>query len=238
VHRSIVQTYQDDFARYSRKASLQRLHRVFESAPRAIGEKVKYSRISREDRNTEVKSAIELLIKARVFTPTFHCDCSGLPLRAGMDEKIYKLYFLDVGILNYMNGVDWKTIDSLDERRLIHEGKQREQFIAQHLAYIDGGEEPPALYYWLREGKINNAEVDFVIAASNHIVPIEVKSGKSGSLKSLQQFLGQKKTPIAVRFDLNLSTRQAIGSSTLLSLPLYLVEEILHYLMAYRSQMR
>ena len=238
VHRSVIQTYQDDFAKYSRKTPLPRLHHVFSSLPRRIGEKVKYSQISQEDRNSDIKSAIDLLIKARLFLPAFHSDCSGLPLRAGMDEKVYKLYFLDVGLLNYLNGLDWKTIESLDERTLINEGKLAEQFTAQHLAYAEGGLEPPSLFYWLREGKTANAEVDFVVSLKDQVVPIEIKAGKSGSLKSLQQFALSKNTRFACRFDLNLPSRQTVehhlrqreGTKkvvfSLLSLPIYLVEEI------------
>lgn len=236
VHRSIIQTYQDDFAKYSKRMPLARLHTVFNALPRHIGEKIKYAQIVSEDRSSEVKAAIELLIKARLYLPVFHSDCSGLPLQAGMDEKVYKLYFLDVGLLNYLNGLDWRTIESLDERKLINEGKLAEQFTAQHLAYREGGLEPPSLFYWLREGKRANAEVDFVVPMGNRIFPIEVKAGKSGSLKSLLQFVLSKGQPVVCRFDLNLPSRQEVthhlrqqeGSKpvrfTLVSLPLYGVE--------------
>lgn len=238
VHRSVVQTYQDDFAKYSKRMPLGRLHRIFNALPRHIGEKVKYSQIAPEDRNSEVKAVIELLVKARLYLPVWHSDCSGLPLPTGVDEKIYKLYFLDVGLLNYLNGLEWKTIESLDERKLINEGKLAEQFVAQHLAYREEGLEPPNLFYWLREGKRANAEVDFVIAMRDRILPIEVKAGKSGSLRSLQQFALSKKGEAACRFDLNLPSSQTVthhlrqreGSRevrfTLISLPLYLVEEV------------
>lgn len=238
VHRSVIQTYQDDFAKYSKRMPLSRLHRIFNALPRHIGEKIKYSQVSPEDRHTEVKAVIELLIKARLYLPAFHSDCSGLPLQAGVDEKIYKLYFLDVGLLNYLNGLDWRTLESLGERGLINEGKLAEQFAAQHLACREGGLEPPDLFYWLREGRRVNAEVDFVVSAGKRILPMEVKAGKSGSLKSLLQFVLSKKGATACRFDLNLPSRQTVvhhlrqreGSRevrfTLLSLPLYLVEEV------------
>ena len=98
--------------------------------------------------------------------------------------------------------------------------------------------EPPRLTYWLREGKSANAVVDFVTAAANQVIPIEVKAGKSGTLKSLQQFALNKNVPLCVRFDLNfpdiqqLTHAARIGSGsvpvsyTLLSLPLYMVEEV------------
>jgi uncharacterized protein len=94
------------------------------------------------------------------------------------------------------------------------------------------------LTYWLREGRSSNAEVDFVVALDGRIVPIEVKAGGRGSLRSLHQFVGEKRVPLAVRFDSNPPSIQTVNATIqagdkasevtyrLLSLPLYLVEKI------------
>jgi hypothetical protein len=77
-----------------------------------------------------------------------------------------------------------------------------------------------------------------VIQLGRQIVPVEVKAGKSGTLKSLQQFVGQKSVPLAVRFDLSVPSFQQVSHMTklrsktvvtefdLLSLPLYLVQQL------------
>ena len=92
--------------------------------------------------------------------------------------------------------------------------------------------------YWLREGRSNNAEVDYVCELGGRIVPIEVKAGRTGTLKSLHQFVAEKRVPFAVRFDADLpalhtveaEVRHGRGSERirypLLSLPLYLVERL------------
>jgi hypothetical protein len=107
--------------------------------------------------------------------------------------------------------------------------------------------EPPRWTYWLREGKSSNAEVDFVTANANQVIPIEVKAGKSGTLKSLHQFVLSKNAALCVRFDLNPpntgklthSARTKEGSVpisyTLMSLPLYLVEELPRLLNEFRQ---
>jgi len=94
------------------------------------------------------------------------------------------------------------------------------------------------LNYWLREGKSSNAELDFVVSLRGNIVPIEVKSGATGTLKSLHQFMGTKNAALAIRFDANLPSHQQIETVInankeqrsvryqLLSLPLYLVERL------------
>lgn len=235
VHRSITETYQDDFSKYAKQKDLALMQKVFRQIPRIIGQKVKYSNISKEDRSRDVKSVIDLLVKARVCHQVFHSHCSGVPLLADINENVYKMLFMDVGMAAYLTGLDWIAQQALDKNALVNEGKLAEQFVGQHLL---SSFEPPRLIYWLREAKSANAEVDFVTASGNQVTPIEVKAGKSGSLKSLQQFALTKKAALCVRFDLNPpdigqithAARMARGSVpvtyTLLSLPLYLVEEL------------
>lgn len=239
VHRSIINTYQDDFAKYKkRRRDPLLMQAVIDAMPRNLGLKVKYANISREDRAIEVKHAIDLLLLSRVLIAAYHSDCSGLPIRAGKNTKTYKLYLLDVGLLNGVAGLEWSAISQLGERELVNAGGLAEQFIAQHIAYRGNGLEAPEIYYWLREGKSDNAETDFVIAANGEIIPLEVKSGKGGSLKSLQQFVLAKKSKRVVRFDLNPPSisgqshaardgeKMTHARFQLLSLPLYLVEQL------------
>ncbi len=234
VHRSIVETYQDDFSKYAKHRELVLMQQVFRQIPRNVGKKVKYSNISREHRSKEVRTVIDLLTQARICHKVIHSHCSGLPLYADIHENTYKLIFMDIGIVNHISGNDWITIQSFIDSDLVNEGALAEQFIGQHL--ILQKNEAPRLSYWLREGKSANAEVDYVISQGNLILPIEVKAGKSGSLKSLQQFVFQKNAGLATRFDLNkpgiqnvrhlATTREGTQAVEyrLLSLPLYLVE--------------
>jgi len=235
VHRSIAETYQDDFSKYAKQKDLVLMQKVFRQIPRIIGQKVKYSNISKEDKSRDVRAGIDLLVKARVCHQVFHCHSSGVPLMADINENVYKLLFMDVGMAAYLTGLDWIALQALDGQALINEGKLAEQFVGQHLM---NPLEPPGLTYWLREAKSANAEVDFVTANGNQVIPIEVKAGKSGTLKSLQQFVLNKKTALCVRFDLNPpdigqithAARKDDGSVpvsyTLLSLPLYLAQEL------------
>nr|WP_281281169.1 DUF4143 domain-containing protein [Pontiella sulfatireligans] len=144
--------------------------------------------------------------------------------------------FSNVGIVNYLCGGRWNDISEATAQVLVNEGPLAEQFVGQHLAYLDRGK--PQLSYWLREGRANNAEVDYVISRGTQILPIEVKAGASGSLKSLQQFVLEKGSAQAIRFDLNPPSKMMVdvkarsGDSVedvrfeLLSLPLYAVEAL------------
>ncbi len=237
VHASIVETYRDDFAKYARQADLLRLHKVFDYVPMGIGEKFKYVRVDSRDQARELRRVVDLLAKAQVIMRAFHTDASGPPLRATIDDRIFKPFFLDCGLVNFICGVRKISPDVLKRREFINEGKIAEQFIAQHLSCLGRRNTRPILTYWLREGRSKNAEVDFIVQFDQSIVPIEVKAGKSGSLKSLQQFILQKKTERAIRFDLNPPSRMNVRHSlkqpdgtvsvsfNLLSLPLYMIEE-------------
>jgi predicted AAA+ superfamily ATPase len=238
VHNSIIETYRDDFPKYGKNRDQNRMLDVFNFAARNVGVKVKYSNISREDQSAVLKKDLELLCMARVISKVVHSHCSGLPLQASLEEKVYKLLFLDVGLMNAICGLNWRTLSQFDDVKLVNEGAIAEQFVGQHLQALLAESPNRELTYWLREGRSANAELDFVVALEGQIIPVEVKAGASGSMKSLHQFMAEKQAPFAVRFDAGLpavSTVNAVVNSdnqrkdvsyTLVSLPLYLVERL------------
>lgn len=238
VHNSIIETYRDDFPKYGKNRDQNRMLDVFNFAARNVGVKVKYSNISREDQSAVLKKDLELLCMARVISKVVHSHCSGLPLQASLEEKVYKLLFLDVGLMNAICGLNWRTLSQFDDLKLVNEGAIAEQFVGQHLQALLAESPNRELTYWLREGRSANAELDFVVALEGQIIPVEVKAGASGSMKSLHQFMAEKQAPFAVRFDAGLpaiSTVNAVVNSDnqrkdvsykLVSLPLYLVEHL------------
>lgn len=238
VHNSIIETYREDFPKYIGSRNLSRIQNVFNFAARNVGNKVKYSQFSNQDKTATIKTDIELLCMARVLSKVVHSHCSGLPLQADIEEKVYKLIFLDVGLMNAICGLGWNTISKTADTALINEGPIAEQFIGQHLLDMLSKSPNRELNYWLREGRSSNAEVDYVLAINGTVVPIEVKAGATGSLKSLHQFVGEKGVSFAVRLDAGSPSTQSINTRirrrgkfvdvnyNLISLPLYLVERL------------
>lgn len=238
VHRSIIDTYREDFPKYVGSRALGRIVNVFNFAARNTGRKVKYIHFSREDRAATVKADIDLLCMARVLSKVTHSHCNGLPLQADADPRTYKLLFMDVGLMNAVSGLGWSAIERADETRLVNEGAIAEQFVGQHLEGLLASSPNRELSYWLREGRAANAEVDYVAAFDGRVVPIEVKAGAGGGLKSLHQFVGEKGVPVAVRFDAALPSSQTVRTRVqrgrsqveaayrLVSLPIYLVERL------------
>ena len=238
VHRSIISTYQDDFSKYSSQKDLLLIQKIFRYIPKSLGQKVKYTNISKENKSAQVKNGILLLAKARICHQIKHSHCTGIPLDSESSESVYKLIFMDIGLANSICGCDWRTLAAFDDRQLVNEGGLAEQFIGQQLIDNTDGLQQPSLNYWLREARKSNAEIDYVIALNGRIYPIEVKSGTSGTLKSLQQFVYSKHSKLVIRFDLNPpgmqevehTIRTATGNQkvcfTILSLPLYGVQEL------------
>ncbi len=229
VQRRIVNTYIDDFAKYANGADLALMQGVFRALPVHVGEKVKYVNYSRDCKAAKVASVIDLFVKARIACPVVHSDSNGMPLGAEEHPQVRKLLYLDVGLLNYANGVTWPQLSSLDDVELVNKGAVAEQFVGQHLFFSKGCFEEPRLNYWLREGGKNNAEVDFVIDRDAAVLPVEVKAGSTGSLKALRQMMVDKRLKRAVRFDAGRFSRQEVRTSDgsayeLVTLPIYAVQ--------------
>lgn len=234
IQKSILDTYQADFVKYARRIPLERLERVFKFAGFNVGRKVKYSEIYPEEQSKSLILAIDLLEKAGVLNRVYHTAASGIPLSLVQNEKIFKFLFLDVGLVCGLLGFDHSEIkkvyfDPPLDLNLLHKGMITEQFVGQTLMFHSLSEKGE-LFYWLREGSTQKAEVDYVIENGHNIIPLEVKAGKTGSIKSLIQFAKEKKSKIAIKLGTQSPTERTvpIDSSMLkvLYLPIYLAERI------------
>jgi len=238
IHSSIIETYLDDFAKYARDADLLRLHRIFDYVPTSVGEKTKYSNIDPNEKARELRKAIGLLEKANVIFCVYHSKAPGVPLKVGKNDKVFKMFFLDVGLMNRICKVQHIPFEQLEKKEFVNQGKMAEQFIQQHLLRIERANEKPEIFYWLREGRAANAEIDFIIQLGGSMVPVEVKAGATGSLKSLHRFVYEKKLKFAIRFDmtppslmdvnykLTADAKNSVVTFKLMSLPLYMVEQL------------
>lgn len=229
ILRSICETYKDDFSKYGLRQDIVRLHHVFDWAAKNVGHKVKYSEVMREEQSRSVKRLIDLLAYAKIISIISHTKGNGLPLAAEEDLRIFKLLFLDIGIVNSAIGTPWRDIHKPSQMLEIHQGMLAEQFVGQALLSLSREAGEDRLNYWLREGKSNNAEVDFLTAIDGRVIPVEVKAGKKGALRSLRRFVDDKGSKIAVRVDLNMPSLVDFSGPTtcdLLTLPPYAVGQL------------
>jgi predicted AAA+ superfamily ATPase len=187
-HLSILQSYRQDFYKYAKRIKVPIAERLFLKAPGLVGGRFKFSHIDPDYRASEIKPAVEALEKAGVVRRVFHSAGQGLPLATDCNERIAKLFFLDVGLMHASLQIEPELVKEKD-LLAIHRGAVAEQFVAQELLATTAMGLPGDLYFWVREALNSQAEVDFLVASGSKVIPVEVKSGASGTLKSLRSFM-------------------------------------------------
>jgi predicted AAA+ superfamily ATPase len=230
VHHSIVATYRDDFNKYSQGSLKHRVQLVFDRLPMMVGHKFKYAQVSRDHRAAELEAALQHLCMARVASRVLHSSANGVPLGAESNHRVFKVLYMDIGLMS--SALNLNVLDlGKEDLSMINNGVLAEQFIGQQLLYSGRYYESPALFYWVREEKSAAAEIDYVLPCGHHIVPVEIKAGTTGTLKSLHQFLKEKQRHFALRFNadapsLLLDNKKLTDGLAieyeLLSLPLYM----------------
>ena len=198
----LMVTYQNDFSKYRKRVPDSRIREVFESVSHQAEGKFVYEKASENSNNMQVKQALELLILAGLVYPVTHTSANGIPLGAEINMKYRRMLLLDTGLFLQILGLDTSQLFLTDDIKLINKGSLAEIFVGLELLKNASCYKPAQLYCWQREQKRSNAQVDFVVQIGEIIVPIEVKSGTSGSMQSLRIFMEEKKSKLGVRTSL------------------------------------
>ncbi len=227
----ILNTYQNDFSKYDKKMDSGFLRKIFDSLPGMIGRQIKYSRIDPDSRSNKIKEAIHCLNQANLFHYIYSSTGCGLPLHATINEKKFKLLSLDIGLINRSNRLE-PSIFFESDLLMMNRGAIAEQFVGQEIIASKPADDNSPLYYWSRHNKGSDAEVDFLIQVNQTLVPIEVKSGAVGRLKSLHLFQDAHPSSMGVKI-----SQAPLGlNGRILSLPLYLSAELFRITQDYISK--
>lgn len=218
----LLQTYRADFPKYAKSSQYKYLERLFDRIPLRLGKQFKYSQIDPDMLSRDLRIALMLLIDAGIITPIYATAASGIPLAATRQEKKFKLSFLDIGLAQRASGIDIASLWNSPQFLQINEGALAEQFVAQEFLAYWPNYEPGQLFFWERDKKNSMAEVDFVISLFNQVIPVEVKSGKTGRLRSLRLFIEEKNSPLGIR----ISESPLEWKDSILSIPFYLLAEL------------
>ena len=234
VHESIIKSLEFDFSKYGTRAQQITMTRLLRYIPNTTGQKFKYVNFDNSIRSDTIRKALELLSMSRIINLVRNTKATGVPLEHGAVEKVFKPLFLDIGLSNHIQKL---RLTDLDNMNLYNKGSLAEQFIGQELLCLPPYYTENNIYYWIREKRNSEAEIDYLVQSGNQIVPIEVKAGKTGTLKSLQVFVVEKKLTKALRFNTNLPSSIQVETSIkigdnmkkakfqLISLPFYLAQE-------------
>ena len=185
VHEELCEAYRQDFSKYAPRADPYCLDAVFAATARSIGQQVQYTNLAEGYTGPTIKRAFDLLTKARVTKKISSTNPSGLPLGASASPRRFKALMVDIGLMQHLLGLPIGFEHGKTDLLKIHEGAMAEQFVGQEMLVSQG----PELYYWARQARSSTAEVDFLAVIGDSIVPVEVKSGPSGRLRSLHLLL-------------------------------------------------
>lgn len=185
VQGEIAESYRMDFAKYTPQVDRYCLDSVFTSLAQSVGQQIKYARLGEGYGNPTLKKAFETLCLAQVARRITSVNPTGLPLGATASVKVFKALMLDLGLMRYLSGMPDDIEYARTDLLAIYRGAMAEQFVGQEMLVSQQG----SLHYWDRQAKSSSAEVDYLAVMNGIIHPVEVKSGASGSLKSLHLFM-------------------------------------------------
>ena len=226
VYESLITSYKDDVSKYAKNATEANVIRhVIETAPFETGKRIKFERFGNSNyKSKEIGEALKILERAMFLYLRYPVNGHELPLVPNFKQHP-RLQFLDTGLLNYVLGLSsvyYKDVQLSDA----YNGMIAEHVVGQELLASQSDVlHKPTL--WIREKKQANAEVDFLIVKDGNVVPIEVKSGATGSLRSLHSYIDEGGFEVALRLYSgkksveNAVTPQGRKPYKLVNLPLY-----------------
>ena len=195
IQRNILQYYETDFSKHAPKEVIPRIRMVWDSLPAQLAKENKkfiYGIIREGARAKDYELAIEWLKDYGLIYKSYRVKKPGLPLSAYMEQSVFKMFMLDVGLLAAKSRLSKKVL--LEGSRIFEEfkGALTESFIAQEL--MVSGEE---LYYYSTEN--SSGEIDFVLQSETGIIPLEVKAEENLRARSLRAFCDKYKPESAIR---------------------------------------
>ena len=163
------------------------------------------------DLSKEFETAIEWLLHSGLIYKSHRVTKPGIPLKSYADTGVFKLYLLDVGLLNAMADVDEKILQEKNKIMVEFKGAMTEQFVAQQLKINQ------ELFYWVNEKSV--AEVDFLIQKKNKIIPVEAKAEENLKAKSLKVYAEKFHPEMVIRTSMKFYRKD----SKLSNIPLYAI---------------
>jgi len=234
VYDSLLTSYLDDVPKYARNNTMAAvLRHCIESAPFVAGQRITFAGFGQSNyRSREVGEALRTLQRAMIIHFIYPSIGVEIPIMPDF-KKSPRLQFLDTGLLNYFAGLQDEFFRH-DDLHAIYKGMLAEHIVGQELIGLEPNTRKKQCF-WVRDKTQAQAEVDFVIQHRGCVIPVEVKSGVAGKLRSLQEFMARCPHGFAVRLyagPLNLHPVQTPSGKSyhLLNLPYFLTTKLHAYL--------
>lgn len=209
VQDDIVVTYEDDFPKYKKRVAPLLLRLTMRSAAVQATKKFVYAQVGGGYGSNEVKKALEMLILAGILIPVTHTSANGVPLGSEADNTYRKMLLLDSGLMLRLLNMTTGDISELtnhiltaDVAELANKGPMAEMVAGLELLHYQTPNIRHEMFYWVRMVKNSLAEIDYLTTYKQTVVPIEVKAGVQGGMRSLWAFMREKHLTNALRCSL------------------------------------
>lgn len=199
----------NDFPKYRKKVDPILLRQTMRTAAVLATKKFVYAQVPGDYTSAEVKKALDMLTKAGIVVPVTHSKANGLPLGDESNPRIRKMLLLDTGLMLRLLNMTMGDVTEITTHiltstaaDLVNKGTIAEMLAGlEYLHYLS-----PNLrheqYYWVREERNALAEIDYLLPLQMEVVPMKVKAGIQGGMKSLWDFMREKKLTRAIRCSL------------------------------------
>ncbi len=240
IYESLITTYIDDVEKYaSTDSQVQYIRHAIRASFSQAGKRIKFEGFGNSSyRSRDMAEALRTLENALFIKLLYPCTDAQLPLLPD-HKKSPRLQILDTGMLNYFVGIQKEILGTVDLNK-VYQGTMIEHLVGQELLASQFNA-LSSLNFWVREKQTSSAEVDYIWPFEGKLVPIEVKSGTEGKLKSLHLYMDLAPHQMALRFyagEISITEASTPGGKNykLLNLPYYLVSQTEHYLQWFQQQ--
>lgn len=205
IQEDIILTYEDDFSKYKKRVSPDLLRTTLHGICHQPGEKITFKQISADYRSSQIREAVRLLTLAGLVIPVIATSGNGIPLDAEANEKNMKILLLDPGLLLSVLQLEGNLAQHLVDlimtgspKDLVNKGGLVEMVAGLELLRNKPCVQRQKMFYWEKSGN-SIAEIDYLDTFHLKVTPIEIKSGTQGGMKSLWQFMREKRLTEAIR---------------------------------------
>jgi predicted AAA+ superfamily ATPase len=216
IQKQIIADYEHDFGKHAPANIVPRIQMVFNSIPSQLAKENKkfiYGVLKTGARAKDFELAIQWLVGAGILLKVPRVNTLRYPLKHYEDLSAFKLFFVDVGLLGALSGVEPKAILEGNDLFVEYKGAMTEQYAAQQMVASN-----QTLYYYTSDD--SKQEIDFVRETGGSIIPIEVKSVQNLASKSLKFIVDKYGVKQAIKYSLLPEKRNEVISN----MPLYLAK--------------
>lgn len=234
IYESLLVSYIDDVEKYAtNSAQANYLRHAIRSSFAEAGKRIKFQGFGKSTyKSREMGQALRTLEKALLIHLIYPQTSPVLPIQPDYG-KSPRLHVLDTGMLNYSVGIQ-KDILGTEDLSTVYHGTMIEHIVGQELL----AKQYNAFHginFWVREKPTAVAEIDYLYQYDSKLIPVEVKSGAEGTLRSLHQFMDMAPHNMAIRFYAGSISISEIKTQEgklyyLLNLPYFLISQIDGYL--------